>query len=165
MAMKLGMIGLGRMGGNMVQRLEQDGHDVVTYTRSGGGTASTIEELVSELDPEEPAGVLLERVIAEASDAPDDMTLCLLRPLYGAATRSPRIEVLELDADDLDSGFAARFIDACGVPADDLPATVELAREIVSTDGMALLQVAIADGVARAAVMPVPQAAAPPTAA
>jgi 6-phosphogluconate dehydrogenase len=49
--MKLGMIGLGRMGGNMVQRLEQDGHDVVTYTRSGGGTASTIEELVSELEP------------------------------------------------------------------------------------------------------------------
>ncbi len=48
--MKLGMIGLGRMGGNMVQRLEQDGHEVVTYTRSGGGTASTIEELVSELD-------------------------------------------------------------------------------------------------------------------
>ncbi len=48
--MKLGMIGLGRMGGNMVQRLEQDGHEVVTYTRSGGGTASTIEELVSELE-------------------------------------------------------------------------------------------------------------------
>ena len=48
--MKLGMIGLGRMGGNMVQRLEQDGHDVVTYTRSGGGTAATIEELVSELE-------------------------------------------------------------------------------------------------------------------
>ena len=48
--MKLGMIGLGRMGGNMVQRLEQDGHEVVTYTRSGGGTVSTIEELVSELE-------------------------------------------------------------------------------------------------------------------
>ncbi len=48
--MKLGMIGLGRMGGNMVQRLEQDGHELVTYTRSGGGTVSTIEELVSELD-------------------------------------------------------------------------------------------------------------------
>jgi len=48
--MKLGMIGLGRMGGNMVQRLEQDGHDVVTYTRSGGGTVATIEELVSELE-------------------------------------------------------------------------------------------------------------------
>jgi 6-phosphogluconate dehydrogenase len=48
--MKLGMIGLGRMGGNMVQRLEQDGHELVTYTRSGGGTVSSIEELVAELE-------------------------------------------------------------------------------------------------------------------
>ena len=57
--MKLGMIGLGRMGGNMVQRLEQDGHDVVTYTRSGGGTASTIEELVSELEPPRVAWMMV----------------------------------------------------------------------------------------------------------
>jgi nucleoside-diphosphate-sugar epimerase len=57
--MKLGMIGLGRMGGNMVQRLEQDGHDVVTYTRSGGGTAPTIEELVSELEPPRVAWMMV----------------------------------------------------------------------------------------------------------
>jgi len=57
--MKLGMIGLGRMGGNMVQRLEQDGHDVVTYTRSGGGTASTIEELVSQLEPPRVAWMMV----------------------------------------------------------------------------------------------------------
>src|SRR6059036_2876527 len=48
--MKLGMIGLGRMGGNMVQRLERSGHQVVTYTRSGGGTVATIEELVAQLE-------------------------------------------------------------------------------------------------------------------
>jgi 6-phosphogluconate dehydrogenase len=59
MVMKLGMIGLGRMGGNMVLRLEQDGHDVVTYTRSGGGTASTIEELVSELEPPRVAWMMV----------------------------------------------------------------------------------------------------------
>ena len=57
--MKLGMIGLGRMGGNMVQRLEQDGHDVVTYTRSGGGTASTIEDLVSQLEPPRVAWMMV----------------------------------------------------------------------------------------------------------
>ena len=38
--MKLGMIGLGRMGGNMTERLRQHGHEVVSYARSGGGTAS-----------------------------------------------------------------------------------------------------------------------------
>src|SRR2546430_12658548 len=48
--MQLGMIGLGRMGGNMVIRLEQAGHDLKTYARSGGGTASTVEELRDQLD-------------------------------------------------------------------------------------------------------------------
>jgi 6-phosphogluconate dehydrogenase len=49
--MKLGMIGLGRMGGNMTKRLERDGHEVATYARSGGGTAGTLEELVGQLEP------------------------------------------------------------------------------------------------------------------
>jgi 6-phosphogluconate dehydrogenase len=49
--MKLAMIGLGRMGGNMVKRLEQGGHELATYSRSGSGTASSLEELVGQLDP------------------------------------------------------------------------------------------------------------------
>ncbi len=48
--MKLGMVGLGRMGGNMTERLRRAGHDVQTYTRSGAGTAASLEELVSRLD-------------------------------------------------------------------------------------------------------------------
>jgi len=44
------MVGLGRMGGNMAKRLEQDGHELVTYAR-GGGTASSLSELVSQLEP------------------------------------------------------------------------------------------------------------------
>ncbi|HYI61413.1 MAG TPA: decarboxylating 6-phosphogluconate dehydrogenase [Acidimicrobiales bacterium] len=35
--MRLGMIGLGRMGGNMAERLRRAGHEVVGYARSGGG--------------------------------------------------------------------------------------------------------------------------------
>jgi 6-phosphogluconate dehydrogenase len=49
--MKLGMVGLGRMGGNMTKRLERDGHEVATYARSGGGTAATLEDLVGQLEP------------------------------------------------------------------------------------------------------------------
>ena len=49
--MKLGMIGQGRMGGNMTERLRQHGHEVATYARSGGGTADSLEELVSQLEP------------------------------------------------------------------------------------------------------------------
>jgi 3-hydroxyisobutyrate dehydrogenase-like beta-hydroxyacid dehydrogenase len=31
---KLGMVGLGRMGGNMTERLRGDGHEVETYART-----------------------------------------------------------------------------------------------------------------------------------
>jgi 6-phosphogluconate dehydrogenase len=48
--MKLGMVGLGRMGANMVKRLEQDGHEIRSYARSGEGTASSLEELVGQLE-------------------------------------------------------------------------------------------------------------------
>lgn len=43
--MKLGMIGLGKMGGNMAQRLIQGGHEVVGYNR---GTAVT-DQLAAEV--------------------------------------------------------------------------------------------------------------------
>ena len=48
--MELGMIGLGRMGGNMTTRLERDGHDVKTYDPGVESTADTLEELRDQLD-------------------------------------------------------------------------------------------------------------------
>ena len=57
--MELGMIGLGRMGGNMAQRLISGGHRVVTYDRDpeavtashgfGGEGAFSLDDLVSKL--------------------------------------------------------------------------------------------------------------------
>ncbi len=32
--MKIGMVGLGRMGGNMAERLRRSGHEVVGYDRN-----------------------------------------------------------------------------------------------------------------------------------
>ena len=48
--MTLGMIGLGRMGGNMTIRLTERGHDVKTYDPGTESTASTLEELRDQLD-------------------------------------------------------------------------------------------------------------------
>jgi 6-phosphogluconate dehydrogenase len=49
--MQLGMIGLGRMGGNMTIRLTQRGHDVKTYDRSSETrTAKSLEELRDQLE-------------------------------------------------------------------------------------------------------------------
>jgi 6-phosphogluconate dehydrogenase len=69
--MKLGMVGLGRMGGNMAKRLENDGHVVQSYSRSGGGTAVSLEELVGQLEPPRavwlmiPAGDPTEQAVQE----------------------------------------------------------------------------------------------------
>jgi 6-phosphogluconate dehydrogenase len=49
--MKLGMVGLGRMGGNMVDRLRDHGHEVMGWAPSGGGTANSLVELVGQLEP------------------------------------------------------------------------------------------------------------------
>jgi 6-phosphogluconate dehydrogenase len=59
--MELGMIGLGRMGANMVERLLKGGHSVVGYARTpekvnqivqkGAEGAHSMEELVSKLSP------------------------------------------------------------------------------------------------------------------
>jgi 6-phosphogluconate dehydrogenase len=47
---KLGMVGLGRMGGNMVERMREHGHEIMGWAPSGGGTADSLEELVGQLE-------------------------------------------------------------------------------------------------------------------
>ena len=69
--MQLGMIGLGRMGGNMTTRLEQGGHDVRTYDPRVDSTASTLAELRDQLDAPRafwlmvPAGEITETTFQE----------------------------------------------------------------------------------------------------
>jgi len=41
--MQIGIVGLGRMGGNMTQRLIEHGHTVVTYDRNPDAIAATVE--------------------------------------------------------------------------------------------------------------------------
>ena len=48
--MQLGMIGLGRKGGNMTARLDQHGHDVKTYDPGVPSTAGSLAELRDQLD-------------------------------------------------------------------------------------------------------------------
>src|SRR5262252_9033521 len=67
--MQLGMIGLGRMGGNIVRRLMQRGHSTVVYDRDqkavaalaaeGAAGAATLDEFVQKLKPPRAAWVML----------------------------------------------------------------------------------------------------------
>jgi len=58
--MQIGMIGLGRMGGNMAERLRRAGHEVVGYARSPGRRdVDSLEELVARLAPPRTAWVMV----------------------------------------------------------------------------------------------------------
>src|ERR671936_3168403 len=49
--MKVGMVGLGRMGANMTERLRDDGHEVETYARTAPErTTGSLVELAGKLD-------------------------------------------------------------------------------------------------------------------
>jgi len=48
--MQLGMVGLGRMGAGMTDRLQKRGHDMKTYDPNVDSTAGSLEELVQQLD-------------------------------------------------------------------------------------------------------------------
>jgi 6-phosphogluconate dehydrogenase len=47
---QLGMVGLGRMGAGMTDRLRERGHDLKTYDPNVESTAGSLEELVQQLD-------------------------------------------------------------------------------------------------------------------
>jgi 6-phosphogluconate dehydrogenase len=69
--MKLGMVGLGRMGSGMTERLRLGGHEVQTYDPQKESTASSLEELGSQLEPPRvvwmmiPAGEITENAFQE----------------------------------------------------------------------------------------------------
>ena len=81
--MRLGFIGLGRMGANMVRRMLRDGHEIVAYNRTaektkeiageGAVAAFSIEELVKQL--EKPRAVWIMVPAGDATEAQIDELL------------------------------------------------------------------------------------------
>ena len=69
--MKLGMVGLGRMGSGMTERLRGDGHEVMTYDPQVESTAPSLAELAQQLEPPRavwmmiPAGEITENTTRE----------------------------------------------------------------------------------------------------
>ena len=69
--MQLGMVGLGRMGSGMTERLQRAGHDVKTYDPNVESTAGSLQELAQQLDPPRhvwlmiPAGEITENAFQE----------------------------------------------------------------------------------------------------
>ena len=79
--MRIGMIGLGKMGANMTERLLKGGHEVVAYdlhedalqkaAAKGAETATSLEDLAGKLTPPRaawvmvPAGAATDKTVAE----------------------------------------------------------------------------------------------------
>ena len=64
--MQLGMVGLGRMGANMTKRLQAAGHELKTFDPNVKGTASSVEELVQQLDPPRSVWLMVPAGIVDA---------------------------------------------------------------------------------------------------
>ena len=86
--MQLGVIGLGRMGGDIARRLMRAGHECVVYdrdakavealARDGGASAHDLADLVSQLQPPRAAWVML------PAGGPTDDTVAALGELMQA---------------------------------------------------------------------------------
>src|ERR1043165_2986680 len=86
--MQLAMIGLGRMGGNMTERLIRNGHQVVAFDRSaevvskyeklGATPANSLEEGAKKL-----TGRKIIWIMVPAGD-PVDQTIATLKPMLSA---------------------------------------------------------------------------------
>src|SRR5438552_1589490 len=79
--MQIAMLGLGKMGGNMVQRLLRGGHRVIAYdvdpqkatalAQFGAAPATTLDEVVAAMNPPRvvwamvPAGRITEELITQ----------------------------------------------------------------------------------------------------
>jgi 6-phosphogluconate dehydrogenase len=91
--MKIGMVGLGKMGGNMTTRLLRDGHEVVVFDRNadpveqaaaeGAVAAANLEDMFAQLEAPRviwimvPAGAPTDGVVRELEKLldPDDMII------------------------------------------------------------------------------------------
>jgi 6-phosphogluconate dehydrogenase len=64
--MQLGMVGLGRMGGNMTERLRAAGHDVKTFDPHVEATASSLEELAQQLEAPRSVWLMVPAAIVDS---------------------------------------------------------------------------------------------------
>jgi 6-phosphogluconate dehydrogenase len=76
--MQLGMVGLGRMGAGMTERLRQGGHEVQTYDPKVESTAGSLKELASQLDA--PRGVWLMIPAGKVTEGAFQELLGILEP-------------------------------------------------------------------------------------
>ena len=111
-------------------------------TRDGMLGTERLEQLVAELGAGATASDLIDRVRDEASAVPDDMATCLLSPTAGITTGNFRTELLEISDAEASGDLPRRFLEECGVAAEELDAAEHEIRETAELYGGAIVSVA-----------------------
>ena len=82
--MQLGLIGLGKMGGNMRERIRRAGHEVVGYDRNKEvSDATSVQDMIDRLEAPRvvwvmvPAGEITRSVVADLSERLDEGDLVI----------------------------------------------------------------------------------------
>ncbi len=65
--MQLGMVGLGRMGAGMTERLSNRAHDMKTYDHHVESTAGSLEELVQQLDKPRAVWMMIPAAVVDGA--------------------------------------------------------------------------------------------------
>ena len=100
-----------------------------------------LTELLAEIGDDATARRLIERVAAEANVLSDDMAAVVVTPTAGVTTGLFRTEQLELSARELEGPIARRFLEACGLPAQEVEDAERDARLLAERFGGVVLHV------------------------
>ncbi len=98
-------------------------------------------DILAEMGRDATAGRMLDRVAAEATAVSDDMATMVLVPTAGATSGRPRVEQLEVEAQEVDDGLADRFLAACGLRPLESRAVIADCRRVLQRHGSAVLVV------------------------
>ncbi len=117
--------------------------DGLLEARTEGGLLGRdrLEELLAELGDDATARGLVDAVNKEARVMSDDIAAVVIQPTNAATAGLFRTEQLELTARELDDQIAERFLEACGVPDQDVQAAIYDARMIADRFGGVILHV------------------------
>jgi len=130
--------------------------DGVVEARIGGELfgAQRLERLLGELDQDDGADTLLDRVAAQSDKHPDDMAACLLRIEGEPGVPAVQVEELELDARHASGDRAERFLLAGGVHPAEAEQIAVSTRRVVAQHGRVVLELHHGDGEPQIALRP-----------
>ena len=110
-------------------------------TKDGVLGRERLTELLDELGPDASAPNLIKRAADEARVSADDIAAVVISPTAGVTSGLFRTEQLELSARELEGPIARRFLESCGLSAEEVDEAEAEARKLAERFGGVVLHV------------------------